>query len=100
MKVTNKFDKNIVILTAALTVAFMMRNTSPVGWPPVLAIKIWRDKSLIPFIMAGITVFIPTVGLCILVDSFYYGMDGFPVLSSYNFMQANLTEGLSKFFGV
>jgi hypothetical protein len=72
--VTNKFDKNIIILTAALTVGFMMRNTSPIGWPPVLAVKILRDKSLIPFIIAGITIFIPVVGLCILVDSFYYGM--------------------------
>ena len=99
LKVTNKFDKNIIILTAALTVGFMMRSTSPIGWPPVLAVKILRDKSLIPFIIAGITIFIPVVGLSILVDSFYYGMKDFPVLSSYNFMQANLTEGLSKYFG-
>jgi len=99
LKVTNKFDKNIIILTAALTVGFMMRNTSPIGWPPILAIKIWRDRSLIPFIIAGITIFIPTVCLCILIDSFYYGMKDFPVLTSYNFMRANLTEGLSKFFG-
>ena len=99
LNVTNKFDKNLIILTAALTVGFMMRNTSPIGWPPVLAIKILRDKSFIPFILAGITVFIPMVCLCILIDSFYYGMKDFPVLSSYNFMQANLTEGLSKYFG-
>lgn len=76
-----------------------MRNTSPIGWPPVLAIKILRDKSFIPFIIAGITIFIPTVGLCVLIDSFYYGLKDFPVLTSYNFMQANLTEGLSKYFG-
>jgi len=74
LKVSNKFDKNIIILTASLTIGFMMRNTSPIGWPPIILIKILRDRSIIPFIIAGITVFIPVVAFCIVVDSFYYGI--------------------------
>lgn len=75
----------------------MIRNTSPIGWPPLILIKIIKDKSLAPFMFALLFVFIPVVGLSILVDSFYYGH--FPVITAYNFVQANLTEGLSKYFG-
>lgn len=85
------------MLTAALTVSFMIRNTSPIGWPPLLLIKIIKDGSLIPLIKAGFLVFLPVVGLSILVDSFYY--KHFPVVTAYNFVQANLAEGLSKYFG-
>jgi GPI mannosyltransferase 3 len=80
-----------------LTVSFMIRNTSPIGWPPMLLIKIVRDRSLVPFLIAGVAVFIPVVLLSIGVDSFYYGQ--FPVVTAYNFVQANLAEGLSKYFG-
>jgi len=76
----------------------MMRNTSPVGWPIVLAIKIWRDRSLLSFLMAGLLIFMPVVFICIGIDSYYFGE--FPVITSYNFMQANITEGLSKYYGV
>ena len=86
-------------MTAALTVSFMMRNTSPIGWPPLLLIKIIYERSLVPFIKAGLFVFLPLVATCVICDSFYYGMESFPVLTSYNFMQVNLTEGLSRYFG-
>jgi hypothetical protein len=72
LKVTNKFDKNIAILTGLLTVSFMIRNTSPIGWPPLILIKIIKDRSLVAFIMAFVVVFIPVVFVSILVDSFYY----------------------------
>jgi len=97
LKVSNKFDKNLIILTTTLTISFMMRNTSPVGWPLVLALKIYRDRSLLPFLMAGVFIFIPVVCLCIAIDCYYFGE--FPVFTSYNFMKANITEGLSKYFG-
>jgi len=84
-------------MTAALTLSFMIRNTSPVGWPPLLLMKIIYDGSLKPILLAGLFVFLPTVGLCVAVDSFYYGE--YPVFTSYNFVKANLAEGLSKYFG-
>jgi phosphatidylinositol glycan class B len=97
LKVTNKFDKNIALLTALLTVSFMIRNTSPIGWPPLILIKVIKDRSLIPFIIAFVTVFIPVVFVSILIDSSYY--NEFPVITSLNFMRVNLSEGLSKYFG-
>lgn len=88
LKVTNKFDKNIVKLTCLLTISFMIRNTSPIGWPPLILIKIIKDRSWIPFILALIIVFIPVVFLSIAVDSYFYGE--FPVITSLNFMRVNL----------
>jgi phosphatidylinositol glycan class B len=54
----------------------------------------------VPFILAGVFIFVPTVGLCILADSFYYGMEHFPVVTPYNFMKFNVVEGLSSMFGI
>jgi len=87
------------VLTAALSVSFMIRNTSPIGWPPLLLIKIIKDKSLAAFLIAGVVIFIPVVFASILIDSIYYGIQDFPVITAYNFVKANLAEGLSKYFG-
>ncbi len=100
LKVKNRFDINVAVLTAGLTVSFMIRNTSPIGWPPLLLYKIIYDGSLVPFLIAGVFVFLPVVALFILIDSFNYGFDSFPVITAYNFVKANLAEGLSKYFGV
>lgn len=83
-------------MTAMLTISFMIRNTSPIGWVPLLLIKIVKDKSLVAFIISGIVVFIPIVCFCTILDSIYYGELTF---TAYNFLKANLTEGLSKYFG-
>lgn len=74
----------------------MIRNTSPIGWVPLLLIKIIKDWSLTAFILAGILVFIPIVCFCTMLDSIYYGEVTF---TAYNFLKSNLTEGLSKYFG-
>ncbi len=97
LKVTKKFDKNIVKLTFLLTISFMIRNTSPIGWPPLILIKMMKDRSWIPFILAFFLVFLPVVFLSITVDSYFYGE--FPVITSLNFMRVNLSEGLSKYYG-
>ena len=75
----------------------MIRNTSPVGWPLPLLIKILYDRSLIPFIFAAVTVFLPIVALCTILDSLYYGH--FPVITALNFIKVNLGDGLSNYFG-
>lgn len=97
LQVTNKFDKNLVLLTSLLTMSFMIRGTSPIGWPPLILIKMIKDRSWLPFALAFFFVFIPVAGLAILADSYHYG--DFPVLTSLNFMRVNVSEGLSKYFG-
>lgn len=103
-----KFTKNTIILTALITVSFMMRNTSPVGWIPLLGYKVLYEGSLKPFIISGIFVALPLIYGLILLDTKWYGNSnkwyGNPhddklVLTSYNFLKMNLLDGLSKFFG-
>ena len=75
----------------------MIRNTSPIGWPPLILLKMFKDRSFIPFILAFIFIFLPVVFLSIAVDSYFY--NEFPVITSLNFMRVNLSEGLSKYYG-
>jgi hypothetical protein len=50
----------------------MMRNTSPVGWIPLLILKIFRDRAFFPFIQAAFIVALPIMFYCIVIDSLYY----------------------------
>ena len=68
----NSFNLKTVILTATITFSFMMRNTSPIGWVPLLAIKVLFEGALIPFLIAGIFVAIPVMGFTIYLDTLYY----------------------------
>jgi phosphatidylinositol glycan class B len=94
----NKFCFNTIILTALISIAFMMRNTSPVGWIPLLAIKVFREGSLVPFIISGLFVALPILFFCVWVDTVTYGADKW-VLTGYNFLEMNILHGLSKTFG-
>ena len=82
--------------------SFMMRNTSPVGWIPLLAIKVLFEGSFGPFLIAGIFVAVPLIFFNVCVDTFFFRgiIDGKEwVLTSYNFVQMNVLENLSIFFG-
>lgn len=79
-----------------------MRNTSPIGWIPLLALKVLYDGALVPFLIAGVTVAIPVIAMTIVVDTSYFlgRVDGSEwVLTSYNFLRRNILEGLSEYFG-
>ena len=49
-----------------------MRNTSPVGWVPLIALKVFRDGAFVPFLMTGLFVFIPLTAALVYLDSLYY----------------------------
>ena len=68
----NRFTLSTVVLTATITLSFMMRNTSPIGWIPLLAIKVLFEGAFFPFIIAGIFVAVPIMGLTIYLDTWYY----------------------------
>ena len=80
-----------------------MRNTSPVGWIPLLAFKVLFEGSFPPFFKALIIVAIPVIALTVLVDTLYFAgtitMETTPVFTSYNFLRRNILEGLSEYFG-
>ena len=87
-----------VLLTALITIAFIGRNTSIVGWIPLLAIKVLREEALPAFLLSSITVAIPCIAIMVYIDTVYYGGDEW-VMTSLNFLKVNVLENLSQYFG-
>lgn len=94
----NKFTLSTVIMTAVISLTFMIRTTAPVGWIPLLAYKILFEGSLLPFLISGVTVALPACFLCVAIDTFYYESDSW-VVTGYNFFDVNIKLGISKTFG-
>ena len=67
-----RFTFQTAVLTATITLSFMMRNTSPIGWIPLLAIKVLFEGAFLPFLLAGVFVAVPIIGLVVAIDTFYY----------------------------
>ena len=99
------FDRNVVMLTATITTSFMMRNTSPIGWVPLLALKVLFERALGPFLLAFLLVSLPIMATAVYLDSVYYTgvhADLSPkewVFTSWNFILRNVLENKSEFFG-
>ena len=68
----DSFNTKTALLTSTITLSFMMRNTSPIGWIPLLAIKELFEGSLLPFLIAGVFVALPVIGMTIVVDTLYF----------------------------
>lgn len=68
----DRFTSHTVMLTATITLSFMMRNTSPIGWIPLLAIKVLFEGALLPFILAAVFVAAPLIAGVVAVDTIYY----------------------------
>lgn len=71
------FDRNLASMTFSITLAFLIRSSSLIGWIPLAIFKIVSSKdiisNLISIIAAGIFVAIPTVAISICLDSLFYG---------------------------
>ena len=79
-----------------------MRNTSPIGWIPLLFIKVFRDGAFLPFVYSAITVALPIVFLGTYLDSLFYSKNQAEfswTFTGWNFVKVNVFEGLSKYFG-
>lgn len=104
LQLKNKFNASAVIFTALITISFMIRNTSPIGWIPLLFLKVIKEGSFFPLLISLITVAFPLMALCIYCDSIYYSKSGCfdsgeITLTSLNFLKVNVYQGLSKYFG-
>jgi phosphatidylinositol glycan class B len=98
-KITNKWDSNIVIVILLQTLSFVIRNTSPIGWVPILFIKAYELDfwNLIKNYLIGFfVIFLPIVLVSTYFDSLYYGSF---TLVPWNFVKINVFEGLSQDFG-
>jgi hypothetical protein len=72
LKITKQFDKNIMIFTFIITVAFMIRCTSPIGFVFLVIYKIYSEDCLESFIKSAVSVAMPTLIFLIAMDSYYY----------------------------
>lgn len=91
------FDKSINMLTFAITVSFIIRSSSLVGYVPLALIVIVQDFNFfMPILVAGLCIAIPAILANIASDAYFYGYWTIP---QYNFVYVNVVMGLSKFFG-
>lgn len=72
LKQRDRLTTDTIVFTILLTISFMMRNTSPVGWVPLLFLKVKNDGAFLPFLLSGIFFALPIIALCIYLDSVYY----------------------------
>lgn len=92
------FDKNMALMTMHVTLAFLVRSSSLVGWLPLALHFAFRSPShFFSVVLAGLFVAIPIFGLSIGADSIYYGKLTIPQV---NFVFVNVVENISKSFGV
>lgn len=89
------------MFTGIVSLQFMMRNTSPIGWIPLLFIKVFRDGAFMPFLYSTFVIALPIVFFGTYLDSWYYsqGKEFEWTFTGLNFLRVNVVEGLSKYFG-
>ena len=68
------FNKQLAIMTFVITISFIIRSSSLAAWVPLAVLKIIQEPEfLIPIVVAGLSVTIPSIILSICLDSIYYG---------------------------
>ena len=93
-----KFDKNMVLMTICISLAFIVRSSSLIGFIPLALSKIFQSFDFFyAILISGIFVAIPTMALSILIDTMNYGKFTIPQV---NFVHVNVVENISKYFGV
>ena len=96
-KLKPQFDKNMAIMTISITLAFLVRSSSLVGWVPLALWKIFSGFDyFLAIASAGVFIAIPVCILSVLIDSAYYGRFTIP---QWNFVYINVVDNISKFFG-
>jgi phosphatidylinositol glycan class B len=91
--------ENIGKVVALQTLSFIIRNTSPIGWVPVLLLKAYECgfvEITCKYLKGFVLIFLPLTGLATYLDCVYYGT--FTVVP-WNFIKVNVFEGLSQEFG-
>lgn len=79
-KLDMKNQRNeVYAMTTAITLAFLVRSSSLVGWIPLALVVIFSHRdNFMAMVEAGVYVTLPLIALSILVDSYFYGRMTFP----------------------
>ena len=85
-------------MTLFITLAFLVRSSSLVGWIPLALIKALSSRSyFLAIIEATVTVAVPVTAASILADSLFYGKF---TIAPINFLYVNVLDNLSQYFGL
>ena len=69
-----KFDKNLILMTIFISLAFIVRSSSLIGFIPLALVKIFQSCNFFTAILtSGFLVAVPTMIFSILIDSYFYG---------------------------
>jgi len=97
-KLGSKFDRNMILMTVAITVCFLVRSSSLVGWVPLALYFATRSlDNFMNIALAGVFIAVPITLFSVGLDSLFYGCLTCPQL---NFVHINVVENLSRFFGI
>lgn len=97
-KLKPTFDKNMALMTFSITLAFLVRSSSLVGWVPLALYKVFSSFDYFCSIfLAGICIAVPVFLSSVLADSMYYGTFTIPQI---NFVYINVVDNISKCFGI
>lgn len=87
----------VYAMTFAITLAFLVRSSSLVGWIPLALVAILSHRdNFMAIVEAGVYVTVPLVLFSIAIDSFFYGRLTCP---QFNFVYINVVEDIAKNFG-
>jgi len=66
-------DKNTILMTVALTISFIVRSSSLLGYFPLFIFKIFENYNfIITFLVSAILITIPMCTFVIALDSYHY----------------------------
>lgn len=92
-----KFDRNMALMTVGITIAFIVRSSSLVGWVPLALVKCLTSVDyFLAILAAAVFVALPTFAFSVAIDSICYGKLTCPQL---NFVYVNVVDNISKYFG-
>lgn len=96
-RLSSKFDRSMIFMTTSITVAFVVRSSSIVGWIPLALSHILQSPAHFQAVVtSGLLITVPVLALSVLNDSIQYGKLTVPQL---NFVHVNVVENISQFFG-
>jgi hypothetical protein len=92
------FDKNMAYMTLSITLAFIVRSSSAIGWVPLALLHFFSARSnAISTLEGAIFVALPTFLVSFIIDVLHYGKVTCPQV---NFVKLNVIDDLSRHFGV
>ena len=92
-----KFDRNMILMVVFISLSFIIRSSSLIGWVPLALLKAFQSLDyFLVILQAGVFIALPTIALSIFFDCLAYGRFTVPQI---NFVNVNVVENISKYFG-